>query len=80
MVRICKRTTRCNIERLKNANWNLIVEADGNYWHNIPGRKEKDLIRDKKLKTMGYEVVRFWEADIHKKIRYIKEQIKEILG
>jgi len=45
---------------------NLIIEVDGNYWHNYPYGTEKDKIRDIRLKAEGYEVLRFWESDILK--------------
>ena len=45
---------------------NLIIECDGDYWHNKPGAQEKDKERDKYLREQGYEVVRIWEHEIKK--------------
>jgi very-short-patch-repair endonuclease len=44
---------------------NLVIECDGDYWHNLPRVKSKDIKRDKALKTLGYKVFRFWEKDIN---------------
>ena len=46
------------------SNLSLVVEADGNYWHNRPGVKEYDAKRDCGLGTMGYEVLRLSEQEI----------------
>jgi len=36
---------------------NLIVECDGEYWHNKPGRKELDKKRDNFLISLGYKII-----------------------
>ena len=43
---------------------NLIVECDGDYWHNYPEGLEKDRVRDRRLKKAGFKVLRFWEHEI----------------
>ena len=43
---------------------NLIIECDGDYWHSLPGRKEKDQKRDRWLRGHGYEVLRLNEDAI----------------
>lgn len=45
---------------------NIIIECDGDYWHNLPGVPERDAFKTKKLKEVGYEVFRFWEHEINK--------------
>ncbi len=58
---------------------NLIIEADGDYWHGNPNKyseeeltdkqklqKERDNIRTKQLLEKGYKVIRIWENDIKK--------------
>jgi len=42
----------------------LVIECDGNYWHNYPIGNEKDLLRNKELRQQGYKVLRFWESEI----------------
>jgi len=45
---------------------NIIIEVDGNYWHNRPEQKIRDKRIDKSLKKQGYKVMRIWEDDIVK--------------
>jgi very-short-patch-repair endonuclease len=60
--------------------YNLIIEADGDYWHGNPNKynnddlnevqikcKVNDLIKDKLAKENNYNLIRFWELDINKK-------------
>lgn len=42
----------------------LIIECDGDYWHNLPGVKRKDAHKDKYLRACGYTVLRFTESQI----------------
>ncbi len=57
----------------------LVIECDGDYWHNRPGSKEKDKIRDKNLKECGYKVLRFWQHEINNNLdgcwKIIKQEI-----
>jgi len=46
-------------------NGNKIIEADGDYWHNLPGAKERDLRRDSFLKDKGYRILRITETEIN---------------
>ncbi len=43
---------------------NLVIECDGEYWHNLPGAKKRDLQRDLWLQRHGYRVVRLLEREI----------------
>lgn len=55
---------------------NLIIQADGDYWHghprfeNLTERQKKqqarDIAQDKYLTACGYKVVRIWESDMCK--------------
>lgn len=42
----------------------LVIECDGDYWHNYPEGLEVDSIRTTELEDMGYRVKRFWEREI----------------
>jgi very-short-patch-repair endonuclease len=55
---------------------NILIFADGDYWHSLPGRPEKDKEQTKKLESLGYNVLRFSGNEIHNKIEYVKEKIK----
>lgn len=46
--------------------FNLIIECDGDYWHNYPNYRPIDLLRTSEMKFQGYKVLRMWERDIHK--------------
>ena len=42
----------------------IVIECDGEYWHSLPGRPEKDAKRDRYLESRGYLVLRFTESEI----------------
>lgn len=44
---------------------NEVIQCDGDYWHNLPGRQEYDAKQDKILRENGYTVHRFWEHEIN---------------
>jgi len=44
----------------------LVVECDGEYWHNLPGKREEDMRRDDWLQERGYRVLRLSESQIHR--------------
>ena len=58
---------------------NLVVECDGDYWHNLPGAKERDFRRDYTLAQMGYRVLRLPEHEINGNPRGCYQAIKEKL-
>ena len=45
-----------------------VIYCDGDYWHNLPGCKEKDERQTKVLTSNGYKVFRFWEHEINKSV------------
>lgn len=60
--------------------YNLLIEADGDYWHGNPIKFNKESLNEVQLKNIendklknkiasenGYNLVRFWECDITKK-------------
>ena len=46
--------------------FNLVIECDGDYWHNYPYYRDIDLIRTQELKNKKYKIMRLWEKDIKK--------------
>jgi len=56
----------------------LIIECDGDYWHNLPGSQESDLKRDKYIKNKGWIVLRFWEHVINKNINVVRNKLLNI--
>lgn len=57
----------------------IAIYCDGDYWHNLPGRKEKDIKINNFLKTEGWTVLRFWEHDINNNIDKCIEEVEKIL-
>lgn len=58
---------------------NLCIFADGDYWHNLPGRKEYDDNISHKLRRQGHSVLRFWEHDINQTIKKCIDKIQKHL-
>lgn len=56
--------------------YNLLIEADGVYWHNYPYGNENDKKKDIYVKENGYNIVHIWENEINK----IDFNIKNYLG
>jgi G:T-mismatch repair DNA endonuclease (very short patch repair protein) len=62
---------------------NLIIQADGEYWHGHPrfypltkrqeDQQKRDRSQDKYLQTCGYTVIRIWDRDV------TKENIEEVI-
>lgn len=46
----------------------LVVQCDGDYWHRLPRMVQKDKRQDSELIKLGYEILRFWEKDIHERL------------
>lgn len=44
---------------------NLVIECFGTYWHKYPLGREVDTLRCKELREKGYNVLVFWENEIH---------------
>lgn len=42
----------------------LIIECDGNYWHNYPNLRRIDKIRTTELINNGFKIIRLWESEI----------------
>ena len=54
----------------------LIVEIDGGV-HDLPGRREKDAIRQRWLEREGFRVLRFSDMDCHHDIDRVLARIAE---
>ena len=58
---------------------NLVIEADGNFWHHYPTRTDLDNIRTKEMLEKGFKVLRLWEVEIKEMdINEFKELIYNI--
>lgn len=45
--------------------YNIVIECDGDYWHNIPEVKTRDKSKNAYIKACGYSLYRFWEHEIN---------------
>jgi len=43
---------------------NIVIEVDGEYWHNFPNGLDRDFTKTKALEDAGYKVHRYWAKDI----------------
>ncbi len=49
--------------------YDIIIECDGNYWHNKEGAQQKDISRDfAAMFFHKYQTIRFWEHEINEDI------------
>ena len=56
---------------------NLVIECDGDYWHNYPIGTDIDHIRTSELLKSGFRVLRLWEFEIKDmELNYFKEKIR----
>lgn len=57
----------------------LIVQADGDYWHNRPKDVERDNHFDSIAKKNGWSVLRFWEHDINQNLVQCVDKVSQFL-
>ena len=55
--------------------YDIIIEVDGNYWHNYPNGTPKDKETTEWLEALDYRVLRFWESNILSDIDSVEETI-----
>lgn len=56
---------------------NLIVEVDGEYWHNSPKQKILDDRHEKLAKDKGFSIIRFTDVEIRKTKGGCFEQVRQ---
>lgn len=47
----------------------IVIQADGDYYHNLTWQKERDIRQDKVLTFNGFNVYRFWEHEINENVK-----------
>ena len=47
---------------------NIIIECDGDYWHNLDDVKKRDVVKNKELLDNGFVLYRFWEHEINQSV------------
>lgn len=53
-----------------------IIELYGDYWHNLPGYKERDKRRLNAYKEFGYKTLIIWEKELRNKGKLIEKLLK----
>ncbi len=69
------------------SDYDIIIQADGIYWHSSDKVKKRDATQDLVFSFNGYKVFRFWEDKIkespkkciNKVLKYIKKKDKELM-
>ena len=46
----------------------IVIQCDGDYWHNLPDHKERDEKQDAILTFNEFNVFRFWEHEINQSV------------
>ena len=58
-------------------NAHLAIYCDGDYWHRLPGIRQRDYRITVALRKEGYKVLRFWERDINNNLEKCMDKIKQ---
>ncbi len=58
----------------------VVVEVDGNYWHNFPFGLPRDAKKTLALENLGWKVFRCWESEILIDLVAVACWIKETTG
>lgn len=58
----------------------VVIQCDGDYWHNLPEMIEKDRRQDKVLRENGWQVLRFWEHDINNDVSQCVDLIEGVVS
>lgn len=59
---------------------NIVIECDGEYWHNYPYGTNKDKMLNKEMEEKGYKVIRFWGSDIKNNIDDCIQKILNVIN
>lgn len=57
--------------------YRIIIQCDGDYYHNLIGAIERDERQDKILTFNGFNIYRFWEHEINKSVKNCIDRIKK---
>ena len=58
----------------------IIIECDGDYWHNKKDIKKRDMQKNEYVISKGWKILRFWEHEINSDIDSCVNKIKFELG
>ena len=57
---------------------NIVIFADGDYWHNFPSAVNRDKIVNEQLDKNNYKILRFRGSEINKNFESVKNKIMEV--
>lgn len=57
----------------------VLIECDGNYWHDWPNGLTKDKVRKRQAKENGWKMLRLWESDIKNDITSCEKRIFQLV-
>ena len=55
--------------------YRIVIQCDGDYWHNLPDHKVRDEIQDRVLNFNGFNIFRFWEHEIDTDVKKCIDKI-----
>lgn len=58
----------------------IVIQWDGEYWHNQKKNKQRDISQDAYLKKCGYQVLRYTDKQIKNDLQFVIKDIKEKLN
>jgi len=69
------------IKNIVNADFligtNIVIFADGDYWHSLPYAINRDRIVNQQLENQNYTILRFKEKDINNNFEIVQNKIME---
>lgn len=57
----------------------IIIECDGDYWHNREDNKKRDKAKNAYIEKCGWKIIRFWEHDIKNNLNNIKDSVLQVI-
>lgn len=57
----------------------LVIECNGDYWHNLPERKQRDKELKKYVESTGRKIIFIWEHEINDDWFWVGDYIKEVI-
>ena len=57
----------------------LVIECNGDYWHNLPKRKQRDKELKKYVEGTGRKIIFIWEHEINDDWFWVGDYIKEVV-
>ncbi len=59
--------------------YNIVIECDGDYWHNLPDVKKRDKSKNAYIKACGFPLFRFWEREINANVSECVDEVVALI-